>query len=531
MSKQGEFIKTVRRRQGLTQKQLAEKLNVSDKVISKWELGDSFPDYTLLPKLAKTLQVEIQEILNGEFHKKEQIGKGSSNDDVAKNNTNNYVFVTNANLGTNKKSIGNEELLDKALGLELKTSIKNLKCDSCGSSDIKLEGDYGICNNCGAKIIIDKNITNNFITNVSLKNEDLQNHYVIDTLITEKDFKRNVYCFLTTQKTPADILDHTTFKKVEKNDAQFLVIDAQYNGNYSASVGYDRTEQNIEQERVYDPEIKGYIVKNVTKERIVTDWRPVSGPVSTHQKSCVQLGIGGENALDRLTDSLANDIDGLQAKGNIKPINPENTKNINFHMPTQKEIDKAISSGEYKVYAQTERSLYGTGDHMKDFKCSLNHLIEKQNFYVATEYSIGYVYHDSQGGKDIEGMAWGLGYKNNVIGIYPDASEDIDDQIKSQTKVDGVFSLITSILTMLFCVLSFAILQEKKFIIVIGILSVASIISFVHYRKKYKKIKAQVNADIMEIKKQKLIDRLQKEGLPALTDKELKEIEKIKEEI
>lgn len=529
MSKQGEFIKTVRRKQGLTQKQLAEKLNVSDKVISKWEVGDSFPDYTLLPELAKILQVEIQEILDGECHKKEQVKKESDSKTIEKNNTNNYVFVTNVNSNDNKKGIGNEESLDKVLGLESKPSIKNLKCQSCGSSDIMLNGDYGICNSCGTKIILDKNITNNFITNVSLKNEDLQNHYIIDTLINEKDFKKSVYYFLTTQRTPADILDNTTFKKIEKNDAQFLTIDARYNGNYSASIGYDRKEQYIAQEKVYDPEIKDYIVKNVTKERTVTDWRPVSGPVSTSQKSCVQLGIGGKDALDRLTDSLAEDVDYLQAKGNIKPINPENSKNINFYIPTQKEINKAISSGECKVYAQTKSSLYGTGDHMKDFNCSLNHSIERQNFYVATEYSIGYVYHDNQAGEDLEGMAWGLGYKNDVIGIYPDASEDIDDQIKSQTKGSGIFSLFTSILTILFCVLSLAILQEKKFLIVIGILFFASMISFIHYRKKYKKIKTQVNTDIMERKKQKLIDRLQKEGLPALTNKELKEIEKIKE--
>ena len=73
MSKQGEFIKLARRKQALTQKQLAEKLNVSDKVISKWEVGDSFPDYILLPQLAEILQVEIQEILNGEFNIKPNI--------------------------------------------------------------------------------------------------------------------------------------------------------------------------------------------------------------------------------------------------------------------------------------------------------------------------------------------------------------------------------------------------------------------------------------------------------------------------
>ena len=97
MSKQGEFLKTVRRKKGLTQKQLAEKLNVSDKVISKWEVGDSFPDYSLLPNLSQILEVEIQEILNGEFSPKENKEENSKVKNKESVNTNNYVFVTNVN--------------------------------------------------------------------------------------------------------------------------------------------------------------------------------------------------------------------------------------------------------------------------------------------------------------------------------------------------------------------------------------------------------------------------------------------------
>lgn len=531
MSKQGEFLKTVRRKKGLTQKQLAEKLNVSDKVISKWEVGDSFPDYSLLPNLSQILEVEIQEILNGEFSPKENKEENSKVKNKESVNTNNYVFVTNVNSNAGKKSIANEDVLDEVLGLKTKTGIKNLQCKNCGSTDIKLEDGYGICNNCGTKIIIDKNVTNNFITNVSLKKDDLHNHFIIDTLISEKEFKKSVYYFLTTQSTPADVLDNTDFESVEKHDAQFLVIDVRYDGNYSASIGYDRKEQYTAQEKVYVPEIKDYVVKDVIKERTVTDWRPVSGPVSTYQKSCVQLGIDGSDVLDKLADSLAVDIDYLQGQGNIKPINPDNTKNIDFYTPTAKEINKAISSAEYEIYSQTHSSVIGMGDHIKDFKCNVNHTIEKQTFYVATEYSMSYVYHDSVESNDIKGMLWGLGYKKGVIGISPDATEDINYQVKSQTRFSGIFSLLTTILTMLFCVLSLAVLQKTKYIFVIGILFLVSMISFIYYRKKYKKVKKQINTEIMDIKKQKLIARLQKEGLPALTDKELKAIEKIKEDM
>ncbi|HBZ12986.1 MAG TPA: XRE family transcriptional regulator [Clostridiales bacterium] len=62
----GITIKTLREKQNMTQLQLAEKLCVSDKTISKWETGRGFPDISLLEPLAKTLKVSVLELLSGE---------------------------------------------------------------------------------------------------------------------------------------------------------------------------------------------------------------------------------------------------------------------------------------------------------------------------------------------------------------------------------------------------------------------------------------------------------------------------------
>ena len=62
----GSTIKSLREKQRLTQSQLAEKLCVSDKTISKWETGRGFPDISLLKPLACALQVSIPELLSGE---------------------------------------------------------------------------------------------------------------------------------------------------------------------------------------------------------------------------------------------------------------------------------------------------------------------------------------------------------------------------------------------------------------------------------------------------------------------------------
>lgn len=62
----GDFIAQCRKDKGLTQKQLAEHLGVTDKAVSKWERGQSCPDIALLAPLAELLGVEIGEILGGE---------------------------------------------------------------------------------------------------------------------------------------------------------------------------------------------------------------------------------------------------------------------------------------------------------------------------------------------------------------------------------------------------------------------------------------------------------------------------------
>ena len=61
----GKFISEMRKEKGLTQKALAEKLNVTDKAVSKWETGRSAPDIALLTPLSEALGVTVVELLQG----------------------------------------------------------------------------------------------------------------------------------------------------------------------------------------------------------------------------------------------------------------------------------------------------------------------------------------------------------------------------------------------------------------------------------------------------------------------------------
>lgn len=62
----GKFIADERKRKGYTQKQLSEKLEISDKTISKWERGNGFPEVSLLLPLCGELGITVNELLSGE---------------------------------------------------------------------------------------------------------------------------------------------------------------------------------------------------------------------------------------------------------------------------------------------------------------------------------------------------------------------------------------------------------------------------------------------------------------------------------
>lgn len=68
--KVGSFIKDIRKRNNLTQKALADKLNVTYQAVSKWERGLNVPDIAIMIDISKQFNIDISEILNGEKRKK-----------------------------------------------------------------------------------------------------------------------------------------------------------------------------------------------------------------------------------------------------------------------------------------------------------------------------------------------------------------------------------------------------------------------------------------------------------------------------
>lgn len=74
----GQMICSLRKEKGMTQNDLAGKMNVTDKAVSKWERDLSYPDINSIPRLAETLNVSVEELLNAkktEEKSKDRIGK------------------------------------------------------------------------------------------------------------------------------------------------------------------------------------------------------------------------------------------------------------------------------------------------------------------------------------------------------------------------------------------------------------------------------------------------------------------------
>ena len=73
----GRFIAECRKRRQLTQMQLAEKLNITDRAVSKWERGKAMPDASIMLELCRILHITVNDLLNGEVVTMENYQKQS----------------------------------------------------------------------------------------------------------------------------------------------------------------------------------------------------------------------------------------------------------------------------------------------------------------------------------------------------------------------------------------------------------------------------------------------------------------------
>ena len=76
----GKFIAECRKKKNLTQMQLAEKLNITDRAISKWETGKGMPDSSIMLELCNELDISVNELLSGELIDMKNYNKNVADD-------------------------------------------------------------------------------------------------------------------------------------------------------------------------------------------------------------------------------------------------------------------------------------------------------------------------------------------------------------------------------------------------------------------------------------------------------------------
>ena len=94
LNKISNFIKEKRKELGITQEELANKLFVTEKAISRWETGRGTPDISLLLPLSKELKVDVSELLNGEENKnsKNEVEQLIKYNEITESNRYNFQF-------------------------------------------------------------------------------------------------------------------------------------------------------------------------------------------------------------------------------------------------------------------------------------------------------------------------------------------------------------------------------------------------------------------------------------------------------
>ena len=256
----GKFIAECRKKQNLTQIQLAEKLNVTDRAVSKWERGMCLPDISLLQELSDVLNINVAELLDGKRSEKKEI------DSYDILNTLKYTEIKT--MEKHKNNI-NLIMLSVIVFISLILIIFNLKINyyfhlkynyniqdiNVGENDIpsisnienkinKIRNDQGIYSDDDYKIII--NILEQMCTNTNFEKESkiLSKTYFefdeIYDLYNDRDMLSydNIYNILKKYK-----IDNKQIEKIniniDKYNQKVSAINVFINSKYSYYSNYD----------------------------------------------------------------------------------------------------------------------------------------------------------------------------------------------------------------------------------------------------------------------------------------------------
>lgn len=140
----GGFISGKRKELGMTQQQLADRLNISFQAVSKWENGSTFPNVELLPELSKIMEVTVDELLAGCVKDGEELSYSKAGVDIAYTDTIKKEMAKHLETGDRRvlNGLGPFASLYDISFPEIKNPVLVLKSEEPGSKQ-KLAMEYG----------------------------------------------------------------------------------------------------------------------------------------------------------------------------------------------------------------------------------------------------------------------------------------------------------------------------------------------------------------------------------------------------
>ena len=201
---------------------------------------------------------------------------------------------------------------------------------------------------------------------------------------TKEGFIRDSLVELYSACDAPETIDSIELQEVDESDYQFLSCSAEFEGEYTAEIGYDRKEQYLEEVSEYNAELKRRVSRTVVKERTVTDWRPHSGKF--HKSGVSLKPFGNNDAMDLgdLDPEVAQryghysyDAKRVLSGGTVK-ADEETLAKYAFGEPSDQHLAAALAEAESDAESAVRWEL--PGDHYRNFRPDTN--VKEMNFNV-----------------------------------------------------------------------------------------------------------------------------------------------------
>lgn len=318
---------------------------------------------------------------------------------------------------------------------------------------------------------------------------------------SKEEFLRKLLIELaSSSKTPVDVVK-AKFGEVEESVREAIVCKAHIETDYSASIGFDRTETYWTKEKKYDSSTKQYYYVDVEKTRTVTDWQPFSGHIS------------GEKTAAAFNESYSSIYDNDTIVDVIK-----STLDSNIVPKGEADVDYGgLESAKKNCAFFLETEIQYPGDHHKDTKTNSDVTVESISCYKLPFYRVEYTYN----GKKYSASGFACG-NPNIHAELPPNDVNVEEKAKEETQKSKKLMIATWAgfgVAFIFACIMCAVGAPWLCVLPVGAL-VAAIIFNVKYNNEFNGKLDSLTSDITVAKKIALEEALKAHSYEKLSETE-----------